>query len=234
LTNIPLDTTTEKKLVTFAHRLFSIGAFKVDIKNGFRVKSHDIRPDTPLSPYYLNLRIGENKKGKLTSTEVNEIGNFFYNYLQKNPIEYQGIAGVPRAGEPFAKALQEIVYYAQSHALSLVTLKKEEDETGRKIGKVLKTQDLPRGSNVLLLDDLITKADSKREAVDQLRRDGFLVTDILVFLDREQGAEVELKKLGITLHSVVNISFLLKIYEEEHLITPEDVAHIHTYMGKNL
>ena len=224
-----------KKLSHFARRLLSIGAVKIDTKMGFKLKLHQTNPTAPLSPYYFNLRIANNKGGPLTYTEVNDVGSFFYEYLKEHAIEYQGIAGVPRAGEPFAKALQEIVCHGspEGYSLPLLTLEKEEGETGRKIGKVIKTQDLPRGSRVLLLDDLITRADSKKEAVDQLRNAEFEVTDILVFLDREQGATAELKKSGITLHSIATVSSLLKIYEDEHFITPQDVAKIRVYMATN-
>lgn len=221
-------------LAHFACELLKIGAVKIDTKKGFRLKLHETNPDAPLSPYYFNLRTAENKGGPLTPWEVNSIAGFFYGRIRRDTIEFQGIAGVPRAGEPFAKALQDMIYHAPgNHSIPLLTLGKEEEESGRKIGKLLRDRDLPRGSQVLVVDDLITKAGSKKEAIDSLQDAGYRVTDILVFLDREQGAETELQKLGIRLHSIVTISSLLKIYGREHLLTAQDLASIRAYMTTN-
>ncbi len=171
--NIP-----QLNLPVFARRLFSIGAVKIDTATGFKLKLHETQPDAPLSPYYFNLRIAENK-GPLTYSEVEEIGRFFHNKIVTDKINFDGICGVPKAGEPFAKALQEILYYSPlRRSVPLLTLQKETYDDRRHIGSIVRAQNLPRGSKVLLLDDLITKADSKLEAIAVLKAAGY---EVIVF-----------------------------------------------------
>src|SRR5262249_25488798 len=129
-------------------------------------------------------------------------------------IEFDGICGVPDAGNPLAKALQEHIYHAKKINKPVVTLKKETGGDSRRVIGVDKVQGLPRGSTVLLLDDLITKALSKFEAADVLEHAGFAVKDCLVFLNREQGGKAELQARGVDLHSIVGFSGMFLLYTE--------------------
>jgi orotate phosphoribosyltransferase len=225
------DVMVAQDLAAFARRLFSIGAVKIDTKVGFKMKLHEKKPDAPLSPYYFNLRIRENKNGPLTYGEVEATARLCYQYLQRAGVEFDGICGVPHAGEPFTKALQEIFYLHESRMVPVITLDKEEAGSNRKIGTVTKVQDLPRGSKVLLLDDLITKAGSKLEAVAQLEHAGFAVTDCLVFLDREEGGAEGLLTHGVRLHAVTTLTELLELYERDGTVTPAEALVIRDYMA---
>jgi orotate phosphoribosyltransferase len=223
-------TDTTQELALFARRLMAVEAVKIDTKKGFRLKLHESHPDAPLSPYYFNLRIPENKGGPLTYSEVESIGKFFHRYALKAGLQFDALCGVPRAGEPFAKVLQDLFYHSPGNvSYPIITLNKVESAGGRKIGEVLRSRDMPLGSRVLLVDDLITEAGSKVEAIVSLRGAGFIVNDVIVFLDREQGASAELLKLGVRLHAITTVTGLLDIYEKEGLITQGDVAAIREY-----
>lgn len=224
-------TQTVLSLPAFAHRLMLLGAFKVT-DEGYTIKSHEAEPSARPSPYYVNLRIPENKDGTLTYGEVTSVAGFFYEYLTKHQIKFDGIVGLPRAGEPFARALQDLLYHGHGHpSYPLLTMQKEEGPDGRKIGKVLRERELPRGSRVLVLDDLISRSHTKKEAVEELVRAGYTVTDVLVFLDREQAGGKELRSMGVRLHSVITISALLRIYEEDQSLTPAEVSSIRQYVA---
>lgn len=217
-------------LAKFGRRLMDIGAVKIDTKQGFRLKLHETKPDAPLSPYYFNLRIPENKGGPLTYGDVDSIGRLFHRALTRAEVRFDALCGVPRAGEPFAKVLQDLFYHSAGNvSYPLITLDKIEGERGRKIGPVLRRRDVPPGSIVLLVDDLITKADSKVEAINSLRDHGYDVKDLIVFLDREQGAKEELEKMGTRLHAIVTVTELLSIYQTGGLITERDMDAIRAY-----
>ncbi len=64
---------------------------------------------------------------------------------------------------------------------------------------------VPRGSKMLLVDDLATSGGSLAEAVGALRNCGLVVTDALVLVDRLEGASSKLASLGVKLTSFTSI-----------------------------
>lgn len=228
--NTPTKDNTE--LESFLLNLFGIGAVKISTAEGFRMKIHETKPEVPLSPIYINLRVKENKEGPLTQEDVARMVYFFHELIKRRHLTFAGIAGVPRAGEPFAESLQSRFYHAYKQMIPVLTLGKDESDGKRAIGQVQKVQGLPRGTRVLLVDDLITQSKSKLEAVRQLRNAGFIVEDCIVFLDREQGGPLEMHKEGVRLHSVTTLTYMLDYYLRAHLISPEDDRIIRDYIAK--
>lgn len=211
-------------------RIMDAGAIEIDTVKGFELKHHERFPQAPLSPIRINLRVAENK-GPLAEEDVDAIADLMFKYLQHHHIQYDGICGVPRAGEPFAKALQRISYEALRYHVPLLTLEKIEEGSTRKVARLLKTQTLPRGCRVLLVDDLITKAASKLEAIEVLRHEGYKVLDCLVFLDRQQGGRSEMARHGVQLHSVVDFESMILFYKDTAQITADQYKRIVSYMG---
>jgi len=64
---------------------------------------------------------------------------------------------------------------------------------------------------VLLIDDVATTGQSITFAARILRKEGLVVKDALVAVDRQQGAEKLLSSLEIRLHRVFTLSELLKL-----------------------
>ena len=179
---------------------------------------HENHPDAPLSPYYLNLRTLDNPKpGPLTPVIMAKIGRLFWKYVcdPSAKIEFKHVVGIPNAGDPFAAALAQ----APAHPLSCLRLLKETFPGGRRVTKIVSGMYLPDDS-VLLVDDLITRADTKSEAVEVLRAEKLVVRDVLVLIDREQGGREELAKLGVNLHAMFVVSGLLEIYVQKGLVSP--------------
>jgi len=197
-----------------AIELFKIGAIQF---GEFQLKMHEKHPDAPLSPVYLNFRIPP--KGKLTDEIIGEIGQILWKAARKSESLFYLVIGLPKAGDPLAKALVRasdgIIGYDQ-----LIFLKKEETSTSRRILPEIDGEFIA-GDICLVVDDLITGADTKLEGVSALRSNGLLVEDCLVLVDREQGGKEELAKYGVKLHSVFTMSKLLDIYVEERLISKE-------------
>ena len=65
---------------------------------------------------------------------------------------------------------------------------------------------LASGDKVLMLDDLATTGVTLKKALDAVRAEGGVVTDAVVFLDREEGGRQLLEKNGVQLHSPLKIS----------------------------
>lgn len=192
-------------------------------ERGFKLKLHEKSPDVPLSPFYLNLRTPDNPKpGPLTPEVVEQAARCMQGILG-NVRPFDALVGVPRAGEPFAEALARLV------KKPCIALEKWEHGDKRKIAS-LKGKVPASVYSVLLVDDLITGAASKREAIEVLRDEGLGVIDAVVLVDREQGGKNEMEVLGCVLHSVFTITDLLGFYVAEgkmkHQLRDEIIAYI--------
>lgn len=187
-------------------------------ERGFRLKLHEREPNAPLSPIYLNLRTPDNPKpGPLTPEVVELAANCFHLLDFQRDLVFDAVTGLPNAGTPFAEAY---VRLGVQCGLSLgrqrlFKLDKEESEGKRRI--VLSSGSdgdaLPDGSTILLMDDLVTEADSKLEAAQAIEGSGrgLRVKDVIVLVDRQQGGLQELWEHGYTLHSVFKIVELLNL-----------------------
>jgi uridine monophosphate synthetase len=194
----------------------------------FQLKMHEKYPDAPLSPIYLNLRVPP--KGNLTNEIVDEIGQLLWDVVLEKKRIFQVVAGLPKAGDPIAKAFVK----ASAGILAsdrLIFLKKEETMAGRRILPATNGS-FYHGETVIIIDDLITGADTKIEAVEALRLNGLITKDCLVLVDRQQGGKEELAKHGIQLHSVFTMSELLDIYIERGLINEETKKEVSEYQER--
>jgi len=84
-----------------------------------------------------------------------------------------------------------------------------------------------------LIDDLVTQANTKLEAIKAAERLGYVVTDILVLVDREQGGAEQLAKSGYKLLAVFKLSQLLKYYLRTGKIDQVRFNQITSYLGAN-
>lgn len=199
---------------------------------GFRLKLHEKNPDAPLSPFYLNLRTANHptKPGPLTSEIIDEIGQQLFELASTANLEYTIVGGVPNAGDPFADAYAEAARKA-GRTVRVVRLKKEEGEGGRRVTAVVGDR-FALVDAVLLIDDLITEADSKLEAIDSVKARKLAVAGVVVLVDREQGGADQLKRSGYPFHAVFTISELLRCYVKSGRITVDEEREVLTYIGK--
>lgn len=110
------------------------------------------------------------------------------------------LAGVPEAATPLAAA----VGYKLKRVL--VQPRKVVKDHGTKSSV---EGDFKPGDEVILLDDLITKGDSKVEAIKQVEDAGLKVKKLIVLVDREQGGVQMIKDTGYTVEAAFTISELM-------------------------
>src|SRR3989338_3367371 len=149
--------TIEKRL-TNSQKLLADAIFdKAAVKFGsFKLKLHEKNSTAPLSPIYITLR--RPPDGPLTDEDVEAIGKELYNLVRRKKILFDIIAGIPRAGEPFAEVI------ARLSGRPLIKLGKKIVGDKRRIDSVIGGE-YRKNQLVLLFDDLITKADTKKEAI---------------------------------------------------------------------
>ena len=124
-------------------------------------------------------------------------------------LKYDRLAAIPYAALPIGVALslrarQPLVYPRKE---------RKAYGTGRPVeGHYV------QGERVLLIDDVITRGDSKIEAVETLREAGLVVEHIAVLLDREGGGVEMLRSEGFQVHAALTLTVLLDRLVELHQI----------------
>ena len=145
-----------------------------------------------LSPYYVDLRLIPSDPEAFRRVVA------YYSAVLKADLlkSAQRLAGIPTSGMAYASVL------AFSLKKPFLYVRKETKEHGR--GRRIEGLLLP-GDRVLVLDDVITTGKNISEAVEAIRAEGGVVEDAVVLLDRQQGGEASLKRIGVHLHSFTTI-----------------------------
>jgi orotate phosphoribosyltransferase len=140
-----------------------------------------------LSPYYVDLRLIPSNPEAFQRTVAMYASVFEPNLIKRT----QRLAGVPTAGIAYAAVV------AINLSKPLLYVRKEQKEHGheRRIEGLLQP-----GDRVVILDDVATTGTSLLEAADAIRAEGGVVADAVVLLDRQQGADENLRRSGVKLH----------------------------------
>ena len=188
-----------------ANILFKIDAIKFGV---FKLSSGKA------SPYYVDLRVIPS-----FPDAFHEICESYAQYITSEigVKKFDRIAAIPLAGIPFAS---QIAYNLKKPFLYV---RKEIQLQGRerRVEGILIS-----GDKVLLIDDLLTTGLTLKKAADAVRAEGGVVTEAVVFLDREEGGRELLEKNGVNLHSLLKISEIAKTLYEMDAIDQESLKTI--------
>lgn len=202
-------TAEQKKL---ADALLEIGAVKF---GAFRLKIHDTKPDAPLSPFYLDLRLLRS-----FPTAKKKAVRAYLRLLRT--LKFDVLADVPTAATPLVASIADVLRMAQITP----RMDKKAHGTGAKVDGFFR-----KGQTAVLVDDLVTHARSKLEAIRVLEQAGLRVKDVVVLVDREQGGAEELAQEGYKLHSILQISKLFAYYADTGKIGKKSYRQILDYIG---
>lgn len=159
----------------------------------FAIKEHEEHPEAPLTPLYVNLRnlppILEDQIGLVLAETINETADF--------------CSGIPNAGTPLARA-----YSKYSGIPEADVFEKLETPQGRRIiaNKGFKAS----CSKVRIVDDVAAQGNTKLEAIKAAESLGLTVVDVLVVVDRQQGAIENFAKAGYGIKAAVKLDQILK------------------------
>jgi uridine monophosphate synthetase len=137
-------------------------------------------------------------------------------------LKFDRLAGIPYAALPIATAI------ALEMNRPLIYPRRETKEYGTRAS--IEGKFAP-GETVVVIDDLATTGSSKIETIEKLTDAGLVVRDIVVLIDREQGARQALATAGHTLHAIVTLRELLDELRQSGAITPEQFAQVTAYLG---
>jgi orotate phosphoribosyltransferase len=219
---------------SIARQLFDVGAVCLDTKDGFALKLHETNPHAARSPIKFNIRPPGTKGGRVPETLFRELGAELVRLIMETDSSIRVLAGVPHAGDIL---VDEMCVYARVNLgvpdFARVKLAKSEGSAQRRVtGLIDFVGTFPGGDDnkLALVDDLITKADSKIESLDVLRAATFQTQYCFVLIDRGQGGAEQLAKFGVTLKSLYTMEWLIDFYREENLVTDEEHSAITEYM----
>jgi uridine monophosphate synthetase len=163
-----------------------------------------------ISPIYIDLR-------RLVSQPavLRLVARAYVALLQR--LLFDRLAGIPYAALPIATAI------ALEMERPLIYPRREAKEYGT---RATIEGDYGAGERVVVIDDLATTGETKIEALQKLTDVGLLAQDIVVLIDRQQGAGEMLAAAGYRLHAVVTLGALLEEWLRLATITPAQYAEV--------
>ncbi|MDQ3969775.1 MAG: orotate phosphoribosyltransferase, partial [Thermoproteota archaeon] len=156
------------------------------------------------SAYYIDLRVLPSFPGyfrlgisALKDMVAEKVGRF------------DTFASVPTSGLVFGSAL------AYEMNKPFIYVRKETKAYG--INKMIEGF-LEPGSKVIIVDDVATTGTSLSSAVEIIRANSGIVEDVVALVDRHEGAEDKLKKMGVKLSAVTGINDIVNALYKAGLI----------------
>lgn len=169
------------------------------------------------SPYYIDLRVLPSFPAyfRLTISALKDT-------VTKNVGEFDTFASVPTSGLVFGSAL------AYEMGKPFIYARKESKGygTGKTIEGFLKS-----GSRVVVVDDVATTGTSVSSAVETLRANGAIVEDVVALVNRHEGADDRLKKMGVRLHAVAGIKDIVNALYKAGMIDENTLESVMKQMA---
>lgn len=168
-----------------------------------------------ISPIYLDLR-------RLVSfpSALHTVGEMLAHLLKG--LEFDVMAGIPYAALPIATAASLIM------GRPLIYPRRETKDYGTKAA--IEGVFSP-GDTAVLIDDLATTGETKFETIDRLKAAGLVVKDVVVVIDREQGAGETIRAAGYGFHSVITLRELVNVLERLGHLSPEQRREVDVYLA---
>lgn len=145
------------------------------------------------SPYYIDLRMLPSfpkhfhlAVEALKKTVLANVGSNF-----------DALVSVPTSGLVFGAALA----YSMEKPFAYV----RKESKGYGTSKLLEGH-LPSGGRAVIIDDVATTGNSAGYAVDVIRANGGMVTEVVALVNRMEGADDHLKKMNIRLDAVTTVN----------------------------
>lgn len=141
---------------------------------------------------------------------------------ERSGVSFDCIAGGETAGIPFAAVL------AANCSKPMVYIRKKAKGYG---GASRVEGELPAGSKVLLVEDLITDGGSKLGFLDAIEGAGCVIDTTLVLCDRQQGGRSLLAERQVSLAAIVDRDTLMSVARETGRLDEEGETSLHHYFA---
>jgi len=146
------------------------------------------------SSYYIN--------GKLVTLHPQgalATGRLLFSML---PAETQAVAGLTLGADPIVSAVS-VVSALENRPIPALIIRKEAKGHGTKA--YIEGPLLAPGSNIVVLEDVVTTGGSAMKAVNRLKEAGYLVDRVISLVDRQQGGAELYEQEGLKFQAVFTI-----------------------------
>lgn len=127
------------------------------------------------------------------------------------PLKYDRLAGIAYAALPIAGAV------SLEMEKPWIYMRKEGLAKGYGLKKALEGE-YKEGDVIVVIDDLITKGDSKLEVIEPFQSNGLTIKDFVVLIDYEKGGSALLKEKGYNLHTFMTMREVVEVMHSEKKI----------------
>ncbi len=134
------------------------------------------------------------------------VGKLFYEAI-RDVEGVQGVGGITLGADPIATATS-IAAYLDGRPMHAFIIRKE--PKGHGTGQWLEgRKNLPPGSRVVIVEDVVTTGGSSMKAVRRAEEEGLVVLGIVALVDREEGGRENIEAEGVWLRSIFTKSQLV-------------------------
>lgn len=149
------------------------------------------------STYYIN-----GKQVTLHAHGALMVARLLLNMLPDGTV---GVGGLTLGADPMVSAVSIVGAYENKPVTPLIIRK---EAKGHGTRAYIEGPDLPAGSAVTILEDVVTTGASAMQAVERLREAGYQVNDILALVDRQQGGQALYERAGLNFQPIFTIEEL--------------------------
>lgn len=191
--------------------------FRVD-PSEFAFVHHEKHPEAPLSPIIVNLRsLPENLSIKIAES------------MAETPLKQTPhfCTGIPNAAIPYARQFSNIT------KIPYVTIFEKDDQPGNP--RILQAKDAPngQGKTLLIIDDVITKGESKLRAFKVAEQLGYKVLGLIVLINRGEGGKEIIEQAGYQFYAPFTLKGLLDYYLQKGSVTKKQYNEVMEYIKKS-
>ncbi len=156
------------------------------------------------SSYYINCKqVTLDPRGGLL------VGKLFLAHLPPNA---QAVAGLTLGADPIVTAVSVVSAYESPPGYPGLIIRKEAKGHGTQA--YIEGPTLPLGTQIVVLEDVVTTGQSAMKAVDRLRQDGYQVDTVLAIVDRQQGGAELYQAEGLNFAALFTIPELQARWSE--------------------
>lgn len=137
-------------------------------------------------------------------------------WLKNQNLNWGGVGGLTLGADPMVMAVS-LEAFRQGLILPAVMIRKEPKKhgTSRYIEGV---ENLPRGSPILVLEDVVTTGASALKAIEILKNEGFVPSAVLSVVDRAAGGAEAFRSLGLPFFSLFDLKEISDFYRSSRKI----------------
>jgi len=135
------------------------------------------------------------------------VGRLLYARIKASLESIEGVGGLTMGADPIATAVS-LTSYLEGGPIPAFIIRKEPKQHGRGLW-IEGISNLPPGTPVAIVEDVVTTGASLLKAIDRAHEEGLKVVKVLAIVDREEGGRETLKKQGYELDALFSRSDFL-------------------------